>query len=183
MFEIYLIRCLLQKCAVWHNSIHNIVNVWDLVEATVLFLSWIFLLIQSSFFTIHERKIQILREMSYFKGRNRLIYTCLKKSWVINSLQKWGQQLTKSFVQTKSRTGKKPQTVYTRDLKWKGMFLSCRQQWGFQSYFLTDLLTCLWHVALRSNLRSHNLFPISKMALFRDSRCFLNEIMCQSGKV
>lgn len=38
--------------------------------------------------------------------------------------------------------------------------LGCRRQWGFQSYFLADLLICLWHVPLRS----HN-FQSSSSAL------------------
>lgn len=103
-----------KRCHFAQNGIHNVANVWGLVEATVLFLSWV------SFFTVHAREIQVLREMSYSRERNKLIYTCLKKSGVISSVQKWGQQLRMSFVQTKSRTGEKNPTIYIRHLEGKG---------------------------------------------------------------
>lgn len=137
--------------------------------------------IQSSFFTMHERKIQVLGEMCYSEERNRLIYMYLKK---IRHDRFSSETRTAAENVLCSNQGRgKIQTMYIRDLEGKATFLGGGQQWGFQSYFLTDLLICLWHVALRSNLRSHNLFPLSKTVLFRESRCFLNETVCWSGRI
>lgn len=55
-----------------------------------------------------------------------------------------------SFVQTKSRMGWGGNKVQQGSGGEGNTSLGCRQQWGFQSYFLPDLPICLWHVPLRS---------------------------------